>query len=86
MCVTQALANSAGAAHLYATNLYDRESNDTVGFIVVQFTDLTPTDVNVLDGMVSHLCEAAAQIEFYLTTDFAAFRQKAGFWARLFGG
>lgn len=86
MCVTQALANSAGAGHLFAANLLDQTSGDTMGFVVVQYTDLTHTDVVGVEGAMPHLCAAAEQIEFYLTTDFAAFVAKPGFWARILGG
>lgn len=85
VCVVQALANTVGVSHVYGVNLVDTVSHDTIGLLAVQFDALTADDIAECDQKIPDMVEVADKIQFYLTTDFAAFRKQPSFFARLLG-
>lgn len=84
MSAGQALANRQNVHHVFAVTLLDVDRKSVIGFLALQFADMTPAHVLDVESEICAMCPVAEKIQFYLTTDVATYRAKSGLWRWLF--
>lgn len=81
MCVAQAQANEQGVHHAFVVTMLDsRRGNSTIGYITLQFQELSDLQIDSIGLNLSALCPVAEKVGFYLTTDFKSFSMRRERW------